>query len=43
MAFDILHPGHINIIKEAAKYGQVIVGPFSDEAIESYKRVTHMN
>lgn len=43
MAVDILHPGHINIIKEAAKYGQVIVGLFSDEAIMSYKRVPYMN
>ena len=43
MAVDILHPGHINIIKEAAKYGKVIVGLFSDEAIKSYKRVPYMN
>ena len=43
MAVDILHPGHINIIKQAAKYGQVIVGLFSDEAIKSYKRVPYMN
>ncbi|MCI7076902.1 adenylyltransferase/cytidyltransferase family protein [Campylobacter sp.] len=43
MAVDILHPGHINIIKQAAKYGKVIVGLFSDEAIKSYKRVPYMN
>ena len=43
MAVDILHPGHINIIKEAAKYGKVIEGLFSDEAIKSYKRVPYMN
>lgn len=43
MAVDILHPGHINIIKEAAKYGKVIVGLFSDEAIKSYKRVPFMS
>ena len=43
MAVDILHPGHINIIKEAVKYGKVIVGLFSDEAIKSYKRVPYMN
>ena len=43
MAVDILHPGHINIIKEAAKYGKIIVGLFSDEAIKSYKRVPYMN
>lgn len=43
MAVDILHPGHINIIKEAAKYGKVVVGLFSDEAIKSYKRVPYMS
>ena len=43
MAVDILHPGHINIIKEAAKYGKVVVGLFSDEAIKSYKRMPYMN
>ena len=36
---DILHPGHINIINEGAKYGRVIVGLLSDEAIASYKRL----
>ena len=43
MAVDILHPGHINITKQAAKYGKVIVGLISDEAIKSYKRVPYMN
>lgn len=43
MAVDILHPGHINIIKIAAQYGRVVVGLFTDEAIASYKRVPYMN
>lgn len=38
MAADIVHPGHINIIKTAAKYGNVMVGLFSDEAIATYKK-----
>ena len=38
MAADIVHHGHINIIKHAAKLGKVIVGLLSDEAINSYKR-----
>ena len=42
MACDIIHPGHINIIKTAQKYGKVIVGLFTDEAIASYKRVPFM-
>ena len=43
MAADILHPGHINIIKTAAKYGRVMVGLFSDEAIRSYKPEPYMS
>lgn len=35
---DIIHGGHINIIDEARKYGQLIVGVLSDEAVSSYKR-----
>lgn len=42
MAVDILHPGHINIIKVSASYGRVMVGLFTDEAIASYKRVPYM-
>ena len=36
---DLMHPGHINILKEAAKYGRVIVGLLTDKAIASYKRL----
>lgn len=36
---DILHAGHIRVIQEAAKYGEVIIGLLTDEAIASYKRV----
>ncbi len=42
MSADIVHPGHINIIKTAAQYGDVVVGLFTDEAIASYKRVPYM-
>jgi phosphoenolpyruvate phosphomutase len=42
MAVDIVHPGHINIIKIASQYGEVMVGLFTDEAIASYKRVPYM-
>ena len=34
-----MHPGHINILKEASKYGTVIVGLLTDKAIASYKRL----
>ncbi len=43
MAADIVHPGHINIIRKAAGYGKVIVGLFTDEAISSYKKPPMMN
>lgn len=43
MAADIIHPGHINIIRTAEKYGKVVVGLFTDEAISSYKKCPVMN
>jgi phosphoenolpyruvate phosphomutase len=36
---DLMHPGHINILKEAVKHGRVIVGLLTDQAIASYKRL----
>ena len=39
MSADVLHNGHINVIKEASKYGEVIIGLLSDEAIATYKRL----
>lgn len=35
---DIIHSGHIAIIKKAAKLGKVTVGVLSDAAVASYKR-----
>lgn len=35
---DILHSGHISIIKKAERLGKLIVGILSDEAVASYKR-----
>lgn len=39
MSADLIHPGHLNIIKEASKLGNVIVGVLTDKAIASYKRL----
>ncbi len=39
MAADIVHHGHVNILEEARKLGEVTVGLLTDEAIASYKRV----
>jgi phosphoenolpyruvate phosphomutase / 2-hydroxyethylphosphonate cytidylyltransferase len=42
MSADLVHPGHINILKHAAKLGDVTVGLLTDEAIAGYKRLPHM-
>jgi phosphoenolpyruvate phosphomutase / 2-hydroxyethylphosphonate cytidylyltransferase len=42
MSADIIHPGHLNILAEAAKLGDVVVGLLTDEAIASYKRLPYM-
>lgn len=36
---DIIHGGHIAIIKKAQKLGKLIIGVLSDEAVASYKRM----
>jgi phosphoenolpyruvate mutase len=43
MSADLIHPGHLNIINEAAKLGSVTVGLLTDSAIASYKRLPFMN
>lgn len=35
---DIIHSGHISIIKKAARLGKLIIGVLSDEVVSSYKR-----
>lgn len=39
MVADIMHPGLINIINEGAKYGDLIIGLFTDEAVAKHKRL----
>ena len=43
LGVDFLHEGHINILKIAHKYGEVIVGLLTDEAIASYKSIPILN
>ena len=38
-ATDIIHGGHISIIRKAQKLGRLIIGVLSDEAVSSYKRM----
>lgn len=42
MSADIIHKGHLNILNEAAKLGEVTVGLLTDAAIASYKRMPFM-
>lgn len=42
MSADVLHNGHINIINEAAKLGEVTVGVLTDAAVASYKRLPYL-
>ena len=42
MSADLIHPGHLNVLNEAAKLGSVTVGVLTDEAIASYKRMPFM-
>jgi phosphoenolpyruvate phosphomutase len=42
MSADLVHSGHMNIIKEASKLGDVTVGLLTDKAIASYKRLPYM-
>ena len=43
LSADILHAGHINILKKANKFGDVTVGLLTDSAIASYKKLPHLN
>jgi len=43
LSADILHEGHINILKTASQYGNVIVGLLTDEAIASYKNIPYLD
>lgn len=42
MIADIMHPGLINIISEGAKYGDVMIGLFTDKAIATHKRLPYL-
>ena len=43
LSADILHEGHINILKIAKKLGDVTVGLLTDQAIASYKKIPVLN
>ncbi len=35
---DVIHEGHLNILREAAKYGEVYVGILTDRAMVCFNR-----
>ena len=43
MSADLIHPGHLNVLRKAASLGEVIVGLLTDQAIASYKRLPYMS
>ena len=43
LSVDIIHEGHINILKIANSYGDVIVGLLTDDAIASYKNIPYLD
>ena len=43
MSADLLHPGHTNILAQAAKLGSVTVGVLTDKAIGTYKRLPYLS
>lgn len=43
MSADLVHPGHLNIIRKAGELGEVTIGLLTDAAIASYKRLPFMS
>jgi phosphoenolpyruvate phosphomutase / 2-hydroxyethylphosphonate cytidylyltransferase len=43
MSADLVHPGHLNIIRKASELGAVTIGLLTDAAIASYKRLPFMS
>jgi phosphoenolpyruvate phosphomutase / 2-hydroxyethylphosphonate cytidylyltransferase len=43
MSADVFHHGHINIISEARKYGDVVVGLLNDKAVADHKRLPYLS
>ena len=43
LSADIMHEGHINILKTSSKFGNITVGLLTDKAIASYKKIPHLS
>ncbi len=42
MTVDVLHHGHINLIRQGAKYGDVVIGLNTDRAVANHKRLPYL-
>lgn len=42
MSADLIHPGHLNVIRHGASLGELTVGVLTDAAIARYKRLPYM-
>jgi len=43
MSADVFHHGHVNIISEARKYGDVYIGLLNDKAVADHKRLPYLS
>jgi phosphoenolpyruvate phosphomutase len=43
MSADVFHHGHVNIISEARKHGDVYIGLLNDKAVANYKRLPYLS
>lgn len=43
MSADLVHHGHLNVIKHASNLGKVIIGLLTDKAITTYKPMPYLN
>jgi phosphoenolpyruvate phosphomutase / 2-hydroxyethylphosphonate cytidylyltransferase len=43
MCADLIHPGHLNVIKHARDLGEVVVGLLSDQAVAAFHRLPFLN
>jgi phosphoenolpyruvate mutase len=42
MTVDVLHHGHINLIRKGAEYGDVVIGLCTDRAVANHKRLPYL-
>ncbi len=43
MSFDFIHHGHMRILNEGKKYGEIILGLLTDKAISERKQIPYLN